>query len=106
MGVVCATPVGVAPEPLEEFWTPSRAILLFLAGPLPISLFSERHLFRKGASDPYWPALPFRGWEHDVLPVERASSSWVSSCRVIQVRTHTPFEGVGCNLEASSLKLE
>ena len=37
--------------------------------------------------------------------MERASSSWVSFYRVIQVRTHAPFVVVGCSPEALSLKL-
>ena len=41
-GVARATPARVAPEPLEEFLTPSRAILSFLMGTLLIF-----HLFRK-----------------------------------------------------------
>ena len=59
MGVARVTPVGVAPEHFEGSLTPSRAILLFLVGPLPISPFSKMRLLWKGASDPYRPALPF-----------------------------------------------
>jgi len=59
MGVARVTPAGVAPEPLEESWTPLMAALLFLMQLLLIFLFTEGRLFRKGAPDPRWPALPF-----------------------------------------------
>jgi len=39
--------MGVAPEPLEESWTPLRAVLLFQMRLLLILLFTEGRLFRK-----------------------------------------------------------
>jgi hypothetical protein len=48
---------------------------------------------------------PFRGKERDVPLMERASLSLVSFYRVIQTRTHAPFDGDGCSPEALSLKL-
>ena len=59
MGVARATPAGVAPEPLEESLTPSRAILLYFMGPLLIYPFSKRHFVLEGSFRPLSVVLTF-----------------------------------------------
>jgi len=70
-GVARATPAGVALEPLEEFLTPSKVMLLFLMETLSISPHLRKLSVMKGGALGLDRLVPHRG--RDVLPVERAS---------------------------------
>jgi hypothetical protein len=85
----------------EHFRLPFGRGTLILGG-------SPRALFARGSCrlQLTFASSPFRGEERDVPLMERALSSLVSFYQVIQARTHAPFDGVGCSLEALSLKLD
>ena len=86
-------PVGVAPEPLEGFFDPSEGYVTYSAETLSMSIMNMG----------WKPGLAcFAQGLRRTPGGASVVSPRLSSLRVIQVRTHAPFEGVGCSPEASS----